>query len=103
MNRDSLRELRSEHRKLAMLRILQKCPAYSGNAELLCDIVSEWGLSGPRIEIRNEISALSELGLVEIETTHDVMPVKLTQRGLEVAEGRTIAEGVLPPGPECPY
>ena len=46
-----------------------------------------------------DVAWLEEQGLVSREDLGGIIVVKITQRGLDVAEGRAIVPGVKRPGP----
>lgn len=100
---DELSRLRSEHRALAILRLLDRQPGYRSNELLIADWLAMIGLAGTRAEARDLLETLERKRLVKLETTERMIVAELTEQGLDAAKGVTIVEGVLRPGPECPY
>ena len=86
-----------------MLRTLLRLPRYTSNALLLRDCLDRLALVASHEVIRADLHRLHELGLCTLDSDGEVTCVTLTERGLEVAEGRIIVEGILRPGPACPY
>ena len=102
-NRNPLDTIREEHRLLAVLRTLMRLPRYTSNAQLLRDCLDRLALVASHDVIRTDLHRLHELDLCTLDADGETTCVTLTERGLDVAEGRVVIEGVLRPGPECPY
>ena len=102
-NRSPLNEIREEHRALALLRTLLRSPSYTANNLLLSDWLERLGLGASHDVIRTDLHRLQELGLCTLDKEGELLRVALSERGLDVAEGRSQADGILRPGPECPY
>lgn len=100
---ESMRTIRREHRALAILRALQRESGYQSNDRILLDYLNGLAVGGTAIDIRVSLDDLERIGLLKIKEVESVRVVELTQRGEEVALGQVIMEGVLRPGPECPY
>lgn len=95
--------LSSQHKALALLRVLFRCPAYSSNELLLSDWLSVIGLTGSSPELKQVLRKLEDDGLLATKDVEGVLVVVLSGEGAEVAEGRVVVDGVLRPSPECPY
>lgn len=91
-----------QHRGLALLRALARAD-YTSNTEVLRTWLGAIGLACGQAELRVQIDSLVRQGLLEETWTEKVHVVKLTARGLEVSQGLLTSEGVLHPGPDCPY
>lgn len=102
-NRNPLHEIREEHRLLALLRTLLRSPSYTANALLLRDWLDRLGLGASHDVIRADLHRLQELGLCTLDKEGELIRVTLSERGLDVAEGRSQVDGILRLGPECPY
>jgi hypothetical protein len=102
-NRNSFDEVRREHRLLALIRTLLRSPSYAGNVLLLRDWLVRLGLAASLDVIRGDLQRLQELDLCVLEKEGDLLLVTLTERGQEVAEGRSWLDGILRPGPDCSY
>ena len=96
-------QIRSEHRALAILRVLEREAGYSSNERVLGDYLDRLALGGVREEIRASLETLERFGLLKCDWCEALMIVTLTEHGQEAATGRRIVEGVLRPGPDCPY
>lgn len=95
----SFAEYQTEDRRLVLLRGLANAAQYRANAFLLrryCDAVAHV-VSADRIE--QDIAWLHEQGLVVREHADRVTTATLTERGLDVATGRTSVPGVQKPQP----
>ena len=102
-NRSTLEALHEEHRLLAVLRALWRSPGYTSSILLLRDRLAALGLSSSLDVMRADLQRLMETGLCNVNTGDDACRVTLTERGMDVAEGRTEVDGIRRPGPECPY
>lgn len=100
---EPMRTIRRERRALAILRTLQRESGYQSNERILLDYLNALALGGTSVEIGANLDDLERMGLLKIKKVESVRVVELTQRGEEVALGQVIMEGVLRPGPECPY
>jgi len=96
----SYAKLLEEDRRLSILRLLAESNDYKANEYLLQSALDGVGhaVSGDRL--RADLAWLAEQGLVELGTVADVKVPKLTQRGLDVAQGRASHPGVKRPRPE---
>lgn len=102
-NKNLLDEIREAHRLLAVLRTLSRSPLYAANDLLLRDWLDRLGLGTSRDVIRADLDHLQERGLCTLDRDGELTRVTLSERGLDVAEGRSQVDGILRPGPECPY
>jgi hypothetical protein len=89
----------SKHLRITLLRILQGAPAFHANSSILHSFADGLGLSATRDQVRTEIAWLAEQGLVTSEDHDGLVVATLTDRGLDVAEGRTVVPGVQRPSP----
>lgn len=88
-----------EDRRLVLLRLLAEDNDYRINSSILQQSLDLYGHSVSRDKLHTEISWLTEQELVSFEELNSVLIVTLTQRGLDVAQGRTTVPGVKRPGP----
>lgn len=88
------------HVRLAMLRLLADQPEYRANDSILHDAVNAVGLTATRDQVRGHVGWLEEQRLVTvIETNSGLLVVTMTERGGDVAAGRSIIKGVQRPAP----
>jgi hypothetical protein len=99
----SIEQHRREHLALAVLRVLDREPGYRLNELVLTSYFQQLGLTTIAAETRICLSLLERMGLIKSVTVEKVLVVELKEAGQDVATGRTVLEGVLRPGPECPY
>ena len=100
---DPVKQIVREHRALAILRIVNRQVGRASNDGVLTDCLKLFGLTCGHEELRAEIDALEREGLLTVERTADIHVLELTRRGVEVADGIIIVEGVERPQPDCPY
>ena len=96
----SYMQLITEDRRLVILRALLEDAGYSHNESVLQSILSAFGHTVSRDQVRNLISWLKEQDLVHIDMVGDYMVAKLTARGADVATGAAAVPGVKRPGPK---
>lgn len=74
---------------------------YDANESILDDCLALYGHKISRDLVRNHLNWLEEQGLVRIERlSNGFMIATITQRGLDVANGEAIVEGVKRPRPK---
>ena len=96
----SFDEIQSQHIRLTILRLLSKVGGdYSANDSIITDALPTLGFTIGRDRVRAEIDWLRDAGLVTVEGVGSLLVATMTQRGLDVAEGRTTATGVKRPSP----
>ena len=100
MSLDNYAEFHAEHVRLAMLRVLKNAPAYSANDSILTQTLNALGLSSTRDGTRVQLAWLEEQRLVKLDRpVPSITVAEITERGLDVAEGRAQIPGVLRPSP----
>lgn len=92
-------EIVQADRRLVILKVLTDSSAYACNEHLLGTLVGSFGhyVTGDRL--RTDLAWLAEQSLVEVREVAGVEIATLTQRGLDVAEGRAHVPGVKRPAP----
>lgn len=87
-----------EELRLVILRILNELPSYTGNSSTLHGFLGRWGLNVSRDQVKTALYWLREQGCISIDLdTPDVLVVKLSSYGQDVAEGRTTVPGIKRP------
>lgn len=92
-------ELQAESRRCAFLRFLAADADYAMNTSLLQSALESVGHGVSRDCVNADAAWLEEQGLALREDLGGIIVVKITQRGLDVAEGRAVVPGVKRPGP----
>jgi Fe2+ or Zn2+ uptake regulation protein len=87
-----------EDQRLVILRVLCEMPSYTANSSVLFNLLGRYGHSPSRDQVKTELHWLDEQGLITIDDVSDVLVAKITERGQDVANGRTKAPGVKRPG-----
>ena len=87
------------HLRLTLLRLLVGAPGYRANSSIMHSAASEFGLGASRDQIKSELAWLSEQGAVKVADVAGLTVATLTDRGLDVAEGRASMPGVQKPAP----
>ena len=92
-------DLVDEDRRLVILSCLKDDGGYSNNEFVIQAYAKEVGHDVSRDRIRTDLQWLEEQGLVTIKTVVNLHVATISQRGLDVAYGRTTVPGVKRPGP----
>ena len=80
-----------EDMRLVVLRTLSEMSSYRLNSSVLHSFITRYGHSFSRDQLRTELHWLAEQGLIVIEENiENVLVVKLTERGADVASGLVI-------------
>lgn len=89
-----------EHVRVAALRLLDEMPSYSANDSVLTQAVSAMGLACTRDQMRGHLTWMAEQRLVQLqEIGMGLIVATATERGCDVAKGRSIVRGVARPSP----
>lgn len=95
-----LKDLLTQDQRLVMLRSLADA-GYDANESILSDCLDLYGHDISRDLVRNHLNWLDEQGLITVERLRDgYMVASITQRGLDVAQGRAFVDGVKRPRPK---
>ena len=90
-----------EDRRLRLLCLMRDDPAYQVNLFVAQDALKAMYAHPISMDaLISECEWLAELGLLEISDLSGIKVIKLTQRGLDVAQGNTFVSGVRRPRPE---
>lgn len=88
------------HVRLAILRLLDEQPGYCANDSVLHDAVNAVGLAVTRAQTRGHVEWLQEQRLVTYQAAGSgLLVVTLSERGSDVAKGRSVIAGVQRPSP----
>ena len=87
----------TEHRRLAILKHLERSSDYTSNASILIDVVNGVGVSTTEAQMRAALAWLDEAELLEMTDHGHVVIATATARGAEVALGRAQHPGVKRP------
>ena len=89
--------LETEHRRLAILRHLEKSSEFTSNASILIDVVNGVGVVTTEAQMRAALAWLDEQELIDMVDHGHVVIAVATVRGADVATGRTNHPGVKRP------
>lgn len=89
----------TEHLRLTILRVLSGASAYTTNSSILHSVTRDFGIAVSRDQIKTELAWLAEQGCVTAKDVMGLIVATLTDRGLDVAEGRCRVPGIQPPSP----
>lgn len=89
----------SAHVRITILRLLAGQADYRLNSSLLADGCDAMGIAVTRDGIRTQLAWLAEQGLLTNKDMDRLVIARLTERGLDVALGKTRVPGVKPPSP----
>lgn len=91
--------LQQSDRRLLLLHLLSAAPTYTGNAYLLHQALSTHGHHPSIDSVKSDLAWLAEQGLVHLVVDPQITVATLTERGLDVAQGRAVVPGVKRPRP----
>lgn len=90
-----------QHIRLSVLRLLDEQPGYQANDSVLHAAVGAMGLSCTRDQMRGHLAWLTEQRLITLaDVTEGLSVATLTERGGDVAHGRSAVKGVQKPSPK---
>ncbi|PXW79005.1 hypothetical protein C7451_10167 [Blastomonas natatoria] len=97
----SFADLHAAHIRLCILRLLADAPGYFANDSILHQSVEAHGLVCTRDQMRGHLTWLEEQRLITIlrPGASTVMVATLSERGGDVAAGKSHAPGVQKPSP----
>lgn len=93
------RAIVSHHRRAAILRMLHEQSDFRLNDRVLQDALEAVALTASRDLVNTELAWLEEQGLLSLESIDGITVAKLTQRGVDCANGSAVVPGVKRPGP----
>lgn len=85
------------HIRLTILRALLESQDSRANANILATMVDEMGLGASEEDVEREIAWLADRDLVETVKVSGIVIAQLTDKGMLVARGRKVVEGVRRP------
>ena len=92
----------NKHRRLAILRHLEKCADYTSNASILTDVLAGVGVQSTRSQVVTELAWLKENGFVTYEDrAGDFIVVEATLKGVEIADGSARHPEIQRPKPKA--
>jgi hypothetical protein len=98
----SLRETMAEHQRLCILRVLSAAPEYRLNDSIIRGSLDDFGLGAGRDELRGVLTWLESNGLLTLNVpAATAIVAQLTERGLDVAQGKSVYPGVHKPSPSA--
>ena len=86
-------------RRLNVLEVLHQDADYSHNEHILKSVLESLGHGISTDLVRTELRWLEEQGLVSVEDIGSVLVARLTERGVDVALGRSRVDGIARPRP----
>lgn len=95
----AMKEILQQDRRLVILRVLSESAGYTANESILDESLDRLGHKVSRDVVVAEMHWLDEQGLLELEEVFSTKVAKLTQRGIDVAEGQATHPGVKRPRP----
>lgn len=94
-------QVHDAHVRLTVLRLLDGMPGYCANDSVLVQAVNAMGLVCTRDQLRGHLGWLEEQRLLtRLDTGAGLVVATLTERGADVAHGRSIVAGVQRPSPK---
>lgn len=96
-----MKKLITADQRLVILQSLEACNN-DANQNILQTCLNQYGHDISMDLVRTHLSWLDEQELITIRRlANDLFVAQITQRGLDVANGRTVIDGVRKPNPRC--
>jgi hypothetical protein len=92
-----MQELLAEHRRLTVLRHLERAARQTSNTSILTDVANGVGVPSTRDQINTALAWLEEQDLVTLNRSGEFVIATATRRGCEVATGHVVIPGVKRP------
>ncbi len=89
----------AEHRRLALLEVLQTAPGYGLHEYLIRDQLRALGIACTMDVLRGDLAWLADLGAVTVAQAEHASIAQLTERGADVAAGLASVPGIARPSP----
>jgi len=96
----SFEKFQQEDARLTILGLLAGQNDWTLNEAVLKPGLAAMGHSLSKDKIRTELAWLQEQGLLKVKTEMGIQVAKISQRGLDIAEGTAVIPGVKRPSPE---
>lgn len=93
----SYQQLLTEDQRLVILRFLTELPGYKANSSILHNLLATYGHEISRDKVKTELNWLAEQGLITLQDLPPLLIATLTERGDDVAKGRSTISGVNKP------
>lgn len=94
------RQFAAQDRRLTILLMLMNSPGYAASQYLLHSALPQFGHNVGMDELYADIEFMESVQLLEKNVVENVWLIRLTTRGVDVAQGRTEQGGVKRPLPE---
>lgn len=88
------------HVRIAVLRLLDGAPGYQANDSVIVQAVQAMALACTRDQLRGHLAWLEEMRLIRLADLGGLKVAELTERGADVANGRSTVAGVQKPSPK---
>ena len=92
-------EMVEADRRLVILKLLQDSAGYACNEHLLGALLGSFGHLVPSDRLRTDLAWLAEQSLIQVAEVGGIEIATISQRGLDVANGRAHVPGVKRPTP----
>jgi len=99
VSKKSYLDVVTEDRRLVILRLLAEDADYRINSSIIQHGLDAFGHNISRDKLHTEMHWLAEQELINVDAVASVLVATLTQRGLDVVQGRATVPGVKRPGP----
>ena len=93
------KDLVAQDRRLVLLQALAQSPDYALRETVLVRLLAGERLAIGVYDLRTEMRWLADRGLVDIEFHDEVQAARITLRGVDVAHGHTLVDGIARPRP----
>ncbi|TMP27192.1 hypothetical protein CWB99_15860 [Pseudoalteromonas rubra] len=95
-----IEKVQAEHQRIKILIALKESPDYGANTSMLHDVLNIYALGCSSAQLKTLLNWLEENGYVENEKlSESTWVARITDTGMDVAEGRSTVPGIKRPDP----
>jgi CTP-dependent riboflavin kinase len=96
----ALLEVKTEHQRISILVALKESSNYGANSSMLADVLKRYSLGCSRDQLKTLLNWLEQNGYITLDKlTENTWVARVTQSGIDVAEGISVVPGIKRPGP----
>ncbi|MBD1584805.1 VpaChn25_0724 family phage protein [Pseudoalteromonas sp. S16_S37] len=96
----AMHEVQAEHQRITILIALKDSADYGANTSMLADVLARYALGCSRDQLKTQLNWLEQNSYVTLDKlTENTWVARITQNGIDVAEGKSIVPGIKRPAP----
>ncbi|CAD2225019.1 conserved hypothetical protein [Pseudoalteromonas sp. 3J6] len=93
-------QVQAEHQRISILITLKESADFGANTSMLADVLQRYALGCSRDQLKTLLNWLEQNGYITLDKlTENTWVARITQSGIDVAEGISVVPGIKRPGP----